>query len=334
MMLVDSFQRRLDYLRVSVTDKCNLRCVYCVPAGSMPQMTHDEVLRNEEFVHFIGIFARLGVRKVRFTGGEPLLRKGFLNIVSETHRLYPSLELGLTTNGTLLEGVLGDLEWAGVSKINISLDTLSRERYRALTGHDRLVEVLANIDRTLARGTFTVKINAVLMEDSLLELEEFLQYFADRNIMMRFIERMPFGQSLNGGGAIPSSLLLGALQTKGALVRDADNDTRVAVMYTLHLGSGKSMRIGVIPSMTHRFCARCNRLRLACNGALRTCLYSGTGVDLKGPYRMDMGDSYLEELILRAVSRKPMQHQCGPEAQFPDGCASLVFERRMSSIGG
>ncbi len=334
MMLVDSFHRRLDYLRVSVTDKCNLRCVYCIPAGGVPYLTHDEVLRNEEFVHLIGIFARLGVRKIRFTGGEPLVRRGFLDIVSDTRRLYPELELGLTTNGVLLGDALDGLEKAGLGKINISLDTLSRGRYREITGYDRLDEVLANIERTIENGSFTVKINAVLLEDSLLELGEFIEYFAGRNITLRFIERMPFGSPGNDSVTVPSSRLIEALGAKGTLVRDADNDTRVAVMYTLHLGDGRQLRIGVIPSMTHRFCAQCNRLRLACNGLLRTCLYSGAGVDLKGPYRMDMGERYLEELILRAVSEKPMQHHLNCEDELPDGCASINFERRMSRIGG
>ncbi len=161
-MLTDSYSRKHDYLRVSITDRCNLRCSYCMPPEGIELLQHDQVLRNEDFVRLIGIFVSLGVVKVRFTGGEPLVRKGFIDIVSRTSELYPGLELCLTTNGTLLGDFIESLRRLKLKKLNISLDSLSRDTYRSITMIDCLEDVRANIDRVLAYRFFDVKINTVL----------------------------------------------------------------------------------------------------------------------------------------------------------------------------
>jgi len=332
-MLTDSFNRRLDYLRVSVTDKCNLRCVYCMPPGGVEFLPHDEVLRIEEFARLIAVFARLGVRKVRFTGGEPLVRRGFMGIVEETSRSHPHLELCLTTNGILLDEALDDLERHGVRKLNISLDTLSSERYRAITGRDEFDRVISNITHAIERRFFDVKINIVLHEGSLDELGEFIEFFAGKNVTLRFIERMPFGDEYETSRFVPSDRLVEHLGSMGNLVRSGDNDTNVAMMYDLSGRFGR-IGIGVIPPMTHKFCSRCNRLRLTCDGMLKTCLHSAVEYDLKTVLRLSDDDDPLEAIIMDAVSAKPEAHRLANPLEAGDGCMAIVRNRRMSRTGG
>ncbi len=332
-MLIDGFNRNLDYLRVSVTDKCNLRCVYCMPQGGVRPLAHDEVLRNEEFVHLVGVFAGLGVSKVRFTGGEPLLRKGFMDIVSQVRAQNPSLTLGVTSNGVLLGGALSALEANGVKKLNISLDTIDRARFNRITGRDELRAVLAAIDDALSMGSFKVKINTVLFRDTMDDLDAMLDHFKDRDVTLRFIERMPFDPGRTPGKFITAVDLVRMLEERGTLERNTGIDTSVAVMYSFSYGGRHPMRVGVIPPMTHKFCGRCNRLRLTCDGLLRACLHGTREYDLKTPYRMDMGDDALKKIIADAVREKPGEHhlECAGEE---DGCASLAARRQMSQIGG
>ncbi|TAL39188.1 MAG: GTP 3',8-cyclase MoaA [Spirochaetes bacterium] len=332
-MLVDGFNRKLDYLRVSVTDKCNLRCVYCMPQGGVRPLLHNEVLRNEEFVRLAGIFADMGIAKVRFTGGEPLLRKGFLDIVSRARAAHPSLIMGLTTNGMLLGQALPGLAGNGVSKLNISLDTIDRTRFRAITGSDRIDDVLDAIDRALEAGRFSVKINAVLFRETLDELDGMLDYFRDRDVTLRFIERMPFNGEPGAEGFTGFGELVRMLEQRGTLERNTSIDTSVAVMYSFLYKGLHRMRVGVIPPMTHKFCGRCNRLRLTCDGLLRVCLHSRKEYDLKTPLRMGLGDDAIRGIIAEAVADKPREHtlECGGEG---DGCVSLAARRQMSQIGG
>jgi cyclic pyranopterin phosphate synthase len=175
-MLTDSFLRKHTYLRVSVTDRCNLRCRYCMPPEGVQLVPHDEVLRNEEFVSLIGIFRKLGVSKVRFTGGEPLVRKGIMDIIHDTHRLYPELVLCLTTNGILLGEYLDDLKKCGMKKFNISLDSMNRDKFLEITGRDCFDTVMRNIENTLEDSSLDVKVNAVLMRDSLNEIDDFRDF--------------------------------------------------------------------------------------------------------------------------------------------------------------
>ncbi|MFH0976033.1 MAG: GTP 3',8-cyclase MoaA [Spirochaetota bacterium] len=331
-MLIDSFSRKLDYLRVSITDKCNLRCSYCMPPEGLELLEHDEVLRNEEFIYLIRIFADLGIKKVRFTGGEPLVRKGFLDIVEGTREASPDLELCLTTNGVLLDKVIPDLKRLSVKKLNISLDTLSQDEFKKITGRDYFNKVISNIENAISMDYFEVKINCVLREDTLNELDDFLEYFKDKKAILRFIEKMPFSLDKNSR-QVSFNDLIAELGKRGKLERNNSLDTKVAVMYNLIYKSIYTIKIGVIPPMSHNFCAKCNRLRLTCDGFLRTCLLANNEYDLKSVYRMDMGDKALKDFILRAVSEKPKAHNM--DCNSPDeGCFSLVSRRRMSEIGG
>ncbi len=332
-MLIDRFNRKLTYLRVSVTDKCNLRCCYCMPPRGVKFLSHDQVLRNEEFLHFIGLFAGLGVRKVRFTGGEPLVRKGFIDIVRNTRERYPDMELCLTSNGTLIGEFIDDLIACRVKNINVSLDSLDEGRYREITGSNEMKQVLANIDRLIDSGYFHLKVNAVLMPETIGELDSFLGYFSEKPVTLRFIERMPFVHDERDGAFISTDRLIEALSQRGDLVRSERSDTSVAEMFTLHCRGRRPVRIGVIPAMSHKFCSRCNRLRLTSDGLLKTCLLSNAEYDLKTPYRMDMGDEEIIRIIDRAISEKKREHEisCATEDR---GCGALNPARGMRMIGG
>lgn len=334
IMLKDKYQRKLNYLRVSLTDKCNLRCRYCIPPSGVDLLAHDEVLRNEEFIYFIGLFAEMGVRKIRFTGGEPLVRKGFLHIIEKTRERFPELELCLTTNGTLLESSLERLRALGVRKINISLDTLVRERYRLITGRDEIGSVLSSIERALEYDYFKVKINAVLFRETLEELGSLVGFASTRDLVLRFIERMPFLGEEEHQHFVPAAELEAGLSRLGELRRDGKTDTSVAIMYELHGAGERPVRIGIIPPMTNKFCSHCNRLRLTCDGRLKTCLYSQKEYDLKAPYRQDMGDAAIREIILGAVNEKPREHNIDCVEYGSQGCASVLSIRSMSKIGG
>ncbi len=333
-MLEDKFKRKLNYLRVSLTDKCNLRCGYCVPPEGVHLLAHDEVLRNEEFVRMVDLFAGLGVWKVRFTGGEPLVRKGFIDIISQIRGLHPELELCLTTNGTLLGGHLESLADLGVRKLNISLDTLDRERYRSITGRDQIRSVLTAIDKALDLGAFNIKINAVLFRETLEELPELMDYAGGRGLVIRFIERMPFLVEGETQHFLSADELTAELERLGGLTRNHKFDTSVALMYDLHREGRPPVKIGIIPPMTHKFCSSCNRLRLTCDGMLKTCLYSRQEYDLKTPYRQDMGEEALKRIILHAVNEKPLEHGIDCVEYGSRGCASVLSIRTMSKIGG
>lgn len=332
-MLTDRFSRKLDYLRVSVTDRCNLRCSYCVPPNGVDLLSHAEVLRNEEFVRFIEIFVRLGIRKVRFTGGEPLVRKGFIDIISGTRKALPDVELCLTTNGILLDEVLPDLKKYNIKKLNISLDTLSPGEYERITGRDYLTKVVSNIEKALSLSFFEIKINSVLHEDIIGGLESYFDFFKEKNVIIRFIEKMPFSLASSNKQQVSSSDLIAELEKMGRLIRTGKEDTKVALMYNYFFKDKFEIKIGIIPPMSHNFCSRCNRVRLTCDGYLRTCLLANHEYDLKTPYRMDMGEEAISKIILQAVTEKPESHKYEP-GMSNEGCTALDSSRGMSKIGG
>lgn len=331
-MLIDSFSRRHDYLRVSITDRCNLRCTYCIPAIGVEPLSHDEVLRNEEFVRLIGVFIGLGVVKVRFTGGEPLMRRGFIGIAGRIREMFPGIELCMTTNGTLLNGFINDLRGIRVRKLNISLDSLSGETYRAVTGSDSLAGVIAAIEGALAHDYFDVNINTVLLEKTILELDDFLDYFKDKKVVLRFIEKMPFNTE-SDDQFVSSDSLIEALMLNGVLLRNTAIDTRVAQMYDFLYRGRFRMRIGVIPPISRKFCPSCNRLRLTSDGRLKTCLHSGNDLDLKSLIRSGADDASIRNAIKGGVFEKTEGHVLDCFSN-ESGCASLAGSGFMSRIGG
>jgi len=333
IMLTDTYLRKHNYLRISITDKCNLRCRYCMPPEGVTFLPHTEVLRNEEFVDLIKIFVNMGVTKVRFTGGEPLLRKGIMDIISSTRQLFPDLELCLTTNGVLLGDYLDRLHEVKLNKLNISLDTLSKKRYEDITRRDSFDQVISNIAQTVESGNFDVKVNAVLFKETLDEIDDFLEYFKDTGVSLRFIERMPFTDEDSIQHFLPSDRLIEVLHTKGVLTRIPEADTRVALMYSLNYKGLYDIKIGIIPPMTHKFCSICNRLRLTSDGKLKTCLYSAEEYDLRMLLRLGTGTQEIMNSIIDSLKKKDEGHRldCFSKAE---GCSSLAGVSCMSKIGG
>jgi cyclic pyranopterin phosphate synthase len=304
-----------------------------MPPEGVKFMTHDEVLRNEEFVKLIDIFIRMGIKKIRFTGGEPLIRKGFFDIISANVKMHPEIDLCVTTNGTLLEEHIADLKKYNVKKLNISLDTMSREKFHSLTGADHFNTVINNIERSLSAGFFDIKINGVLLKGTLEEIDDFLDYFADKNITLRFIERMPVTEQDEFNEFIPSEKLIRILGSKGELIRKNGDDTGVSLRYDLKY-KNRNIRIGVIPPVTHRFCATCSRLRIAADGKFKTCLHSNTLYNLKYLLRSGADETNIIEYIISAIKEKGEGHNIKCTADNT-GCKSITAGiNSMSSIGG
>ncbi len=304
-----------------------------MPPEGVKFVTHDEVLRNEEFVKLIDIFIRMGIKKIRFTGGEPLIRKGFFDIISANVKMHPEIDLCLTTNGTLLEEHLADLKKYNVKKLNISLDTMSREKFHSLTGADHFNTVINNIERSLSSGFFDIKINGVLLKGTLEEIDDFLDYFADKNITLRFIERMPVTEQDEFNEFIPSDKLIRLLGSKGELIRKNGDDTGVSLRYDLKY-KNRNIRIGVIPPVTHRFCATCSRLRITADGNFKTCLHSSTLYNLKHLLRNKADETDIIEYIFSAIKEKEEGHNIKCTADNT-GCRSITSGiKSMSNIGG
>ncbi len=332
-MLKDNFLRNHNYLRVSVTDKCNLRCRYCMPPEGVEFLPHDKILRNEDFARIIGLLINMGINKVRFTGGEPLVRNGIIDIISTARSFSPDVELCLTTNGILLNQYANDLQKQGVKRINISLDTMSRSRFLDLTGRDYFDTVIANIEKSIGSKFFNVKINTVLFSHTLEELDDFLDYFMDKNITLRFIERMPVTEQDELNSFVPSDELIQALESKGKLTPVIKEASDVAMRYDIEYKNRK-IKLGIIPPVTHRFCASCNRLRITAEGNLRTCLYSDINYNLKEMLDRQASDKELETYITKAIKEKQHGHNIECTADNK-GCRSISCGiKAMSKIGG
>lgn len=325
--LVDQYNRVLNYLRVSVTDHCNLRCIYCVPREKIPWLSHAEILRYEEILRLVRIGASLGVSKVRVTGGEPLVRKGIYAFLEDLNRIEGLSDLSLTTNGVLLAENVARIRAAGVRRINVSLDTLDRKKFKEITGHDQYERVWQGILAAQAIGLGPIKINVVALKginDD--ELIDFARLSLIYPFHIRFIEHMPIGTA---GPKIGEHLLApeikARIQSLGPLTPvDKGAFDGPAERFKLDGAVGE---IGFIRPLSRHFCAHCNRLRLTASGQLRTCLLSDHQEDLKGPLRSGCSDRELAEIFIKAVERKPSEHTLSN-----DPCASV--NGQMSAIGG
>ena len=331
----DRYGHRISYLRVSITDRCNERCTYCMPHELQEWLPRADILTYEETIRLIRIAAALGVSKVRITGGEPLTRRGVLNLICELPKIRGVRDIGLSTNGTLLAREVAPrttmargLREAGVRSVNISLDTLDREVYSAITGRDLLPQVIEGIDAAISAGFDQIKLNTVLMrgrnEDQLIPLMEFA---AARNLILRFIEMMPVSTS----EVLEEKNFMSIFETKrlieshhGSLIPEPEFRTNgPATYYRL---SDRSQRIGFIGAMTNlHFCESCNKLRLTCDGKLRPCLGSYLEFDIMKPLRAGASDEELRQFFLYVVDRKPERHD------FRD---NYQPNRRMIAIGG
>ncbi len=333
--LIDPYNRHLNYLRVSLTDRCNLRCVYCMPDGSLPQkLAHDQILSYEEILRIARVAVSLGVSKIRVTGGEPLVRRDIDDFLKALGALEGLSDIALTTNAVVLIDHLLAIRAAGIRRLNISLDTLKPEKYVRITGRDVFKKVWAGIEAALAQGFSPVKINAVALSginDD--ELADMARLTFSMPIHMRFIEYMPIGESaLTDRPPLLGPEILRRLQ--------ADVGPLKPIAPGPHDGpaerfgfDGAIGEVGLIRPMSHHFCGRCNRLRLTASGHLRPCLLSDRQVDLKGPLRRGCSDADIRELFLSAIRFKPSAHGLAHEHGQRHGCHHPV-SGRMSAIGG
>jgi GTP 3',8-cyclase len=331
--LIDPFARRISYLRVSVTDRCDFRCVYCM-AEHMEFLPKKELLTLEELDRLCTGFVRLGVRKLRITGGEPLVRKGIMAFFRAMSRHLDSGaldELTLTTNGSQLEKYAADLHAAGVRRVNVSLDTLDPERFRAITRWGRFEQVMRGIDAAAAAG-LAVKINAVALRGvNCDEIHRFVAWCGERGFDLTFIEVMPMGD-LGGEDRLDQYYSLrdlrADLETRWTLT-DTPERTGGPARYVRVAETGG--RIGFITPLTHNFCESCNRVRLTCTGQLFMCLGQEDEADLRGVLRDNpQNDAAVEDAIRAAIARKPKGH----DFDYSRRSVSGQMTRHMSHTGG
>ena len=319
----DGYGRTIRYLRLSVTDKCNCRCVYCMPAGGVPRCRHEDLLSFEELTEVVRAATTLGVRKVRVTGGEPLARRGVVDLCQMVAAVPGVEELDMTTNATMLAPVAADLRAAGVTRLNVSLDTLDPERYRAVTRVGTLADALAGIRaaREAGFGSSTdspLKINCVLMGGVNVDEVPRLVDMAQREpVEVRFIELMPMGEC----ALWPRERFVSAdvvLDACPELVRIGTGG--VAELYR---GPGFAGRVGLIRAVSHRFCSACDRIRVTADGRVKPCLHSAAEVSVRGLH----GEG-LARALARAILMKPAHHELAP------GARPSATPRDMNEIGG
>jgi GTP 3',8-cyclase len=327
-MLFDPYRRKINYLRISMTDRCNLRCCYCMPEEGIPLIPHEEILTYEEILRIVHVFAGEGISKIRLTGGEPLVRKGIVDFIFRLSQIEGIKDLSLTTNGILLKEFAQDLKQAGLKRINVSLDSLRRERFYQITRKDEFERVWGGIEEALRVGLFPLKINMVaikgLNDD---EIESFAQLTLHLPLTIRYIEYMPSGngEEWREDNILTIPQIKNRLERIGNLVPiPSDQWDGPAKRFRIEGAFGE---IGLIGPVSSHFCDDCNRLRLTSDGKIRTCLFSDEEIDIKELLRKGGSDRDLKERLLVAISTKPERHHINTY-QFKK------CQRNMSAIGG
>jgi len=318
--------RKVDTLRVSVTDRCNLRCIYCMPPQGVELIPHREILSFEEIERVVRSAVKAGVQKVRLTGGEPLVRRGFSELVKRLSRVEGIRDLPMTTNGVLLQQAAGELKAAGLTRVTVSMDTLKRDRYKRIARRDELPRVMEGVEEAISVGLAPVKINVVVVvgvNDD--EAVDFAGLAGEKDLEVRFIERMPITAGphcgLSGEGYVPSARLKAVIEKETGRLEPAAEGRGPARVFRLPGGRG---RIGFIAPLSEPFCKWCQRMRLTPDGRLRPCLAEESEIDLKGPLRSGATDADIKKLFETAVATKPAKDSaCFGEAG-----------RMMSQIGG
>lgn len=323
--MIDACGRTIDYVRISITDRCNLRCVYCMPEGGVESIAHGDMLTFEEITRFVRMMAGLGVKYVRLTGGEPMARKGCIDLIEQIHMIPGIEEIAMTTNALLLKGRMAEAAGKGLTAINISLDTLDPGHYRRMTRLGEVQPVLDVIDEALCAGV-RVKINAVpvrgLNDGDLCSLAALAR---DKQVSVRFIELMPVGCGA-GMEPIPSDEIEAMMDAAfGPLDRDDTHHGYGPARYVKPKGFKGS--IGLISAMSHEFCDQCNRVRLTADGYLKLCLNHQAGMDVRAMLRSGATDGELSAALRQAIERKPQRHGFRDEISDRES-------RRMNEIGG
>ena len=325
--MLDKLNRKIDYLRISVIDRCNLRCVYCMPEEGIESIPHDEILTYDEILRICEIVSELGIRKIKITGGEPLVRKDIVNLIRDIKNIDKIEQVTLTTNGILLHEMLDDLYDAGIDAINISLDTLNKDNFKKITRRDGLEKVLMSIDKAYDLG-IRVKINCLAIRDfNLREIVEIASFAKDREIDVRFIELMPigFGKKYT---QIDNDEILSILESRfGTFEIVTEKRGNGPAKY--YRNQNMKGCIGFISAISHEFCESCNRIRLTSSGFLKLCLHYNKGIDLKGPIRNGISDEDLKKLIHNTIWNKPISHKFDHANEEQD-----IELKNMVQIGG
>ena len=332
----DPFGRILNYVRISVTDRCNFRCLYCMPAGGVPWIPHDEIMSYESILFLCGVLEELGVQKIRFTGGEPFVRKGFVPFLQDVRRHFPSLTIALTTNGTYLGKWAEQLSDLRLESVNISLDTLDPGKFRSMTRGGELHTVLRGIEALREAGRVPIKLNSVVMRDfNLEEIPSLVEFAREKGLLQRFIEFMPLDSDVWAPPSfVPAEEILSLLPEKGSWVPLPDPDSPgICGPAREYRSRQRKQSVGIISAVSDHFCARCNRLRITSRGVVRPCLFSEFGISiLEGLRKKD--PEAVTRGILDAAEMKP--DRGSTEIPPPDGKQKRETGQasRMSRIGG
>jgi cyclic pyranopterin phosphate synthase len=329
MPLYDPHKRLIDYLRISVTDRCNLSCLYCKPRSRMKTLPHREILSYEEVLRLVALAVPLGISRIRVTGGEPLVRRGIVGFLASLNMIEGIEDISITTNGVLLEEMADGLVEAGKPRLNVSLDSLDPHKFREITGSDNYDRVWRGINRAEELGFFPLKINMVPvrgMND--VEVADFARLTLDRRLHVRFIEYMPIGADdrWHRDSCVSAGEIRAVIEREVGPLKPFLSGNSAGPSDNYQLPDARGV-IGFISPITRHFCGSCRRLRLTADGKIRPCLLSDTEIDVKSPLRSGCDDAELERLFRLALEIKPDKHyisEAGP------GC----YQRTMSQIGG
>ncbi len=324
--LIDNHGRVITYIRLAITDRCNLRCVYCMPAEGIDFSPREEILSLDELERLVQIFVNMGVNKVRITGGEPFVRKGLMAFLKRLKKIPGLATLGLTTNGVAVAPELGKLKELGIADLNVSLDTLRSERFQAITRRDQMPAVLETIHQAMALG-MSVKVNSVIQEgindDEIIDLTELAR---NQSLEIRFIEQMPFSGSCAGvGSGWKAAAIIAHLQEHYPDMILTDGVSGTAKIIKI---PGFSGRVGIIGAYSRTFCGSCGKLRITSRGLLKTCLYDDGVLDLRGLLRSEAADEVIQLALRNCVARRAKN---GFEAEANEGSA---VKTSMATIGG
>jgi len=317
----DKHGRNIKYLRVSVTDRCNLRCIYCMPEEGIESLSHEDILRFDDILKIVKVAASLGINKIRYTGGEPLVMKDIDRLIYETSRLPGIDDIAITTNGILLSDMAEDLKKAGLKRVNVSLDTLNKDKFRSITRIGNLDKVLESIHKCVSIGLKPVKINTVLMKgvnDD--EVKDFLNLAKEMPVEIRFIELMPIGESIKLYDERKVDFT-DILNQYSELTPIETEKNSTAQMYKLQGAKGK---IGFISPISCKFCSDCNKIRLTSTGRIKPCLHSNDEIDVRGYLN---NEELLTKKIKSAIFNKPLEHHLEEESVSRS-------DRMMYQIGG
>jgi cyclic pyranopterin phosphate synthase len=308
-LLADQFNRPITYLRISVTDKCNLRCVYCMPEQGLPWLSKSQILSYEEIAALVRAAASAGVRSIRLSGGEPLIRRDLHLLVADIAAIDGITDIALSTNGLLLEEQIDDLLSAGLRRVNVSLDTLRADRFEQIARRPGLDRVLAGIEAVIARGLAPVKINCVVMRgqnDD--EIAAFAQWTKTRPVFVRFIEVMPVHENLDvqRDAYVSADEILDRVRSIGELHPSSGPGGNGPARYFAFENAAGA--IGVISPLSHDYCERCNRVRLTADGRLRLCLFGDYEIDLRGPLRSGASTEEIAGMLRSSMLIKPERH--------------------------